>query len=124
MGRFDVAIEGADRLLALVAAMMNIRSRLTGIATGDQAIFVRRAASTRWAAFRDRADGGRRAMQTPAAALAAVRLRERVTTSARRWRRHGTLRTIFLMWGLRLAYALGADPRRLARRYDVERTSS
>jgi hypothetical protein len=50
-------------------------------------------------------------------------LRERVVTSGRRWERHGTLRTIFLMWRMRLAYALGADPRRLARRYDVERTS-
>jgi hypothetical protein len=51
-------------------------------------------------------------------------LRQRVTTSARRWEKHGTLRTIFLMWRLRLAYAFGADPRRLARRYDVERSSS
>jgi hypothetical protein len=51
-------------------------------------------------------------------------LRSRVLISARRWRRHGTVRTILLMWRLRLAYALGADPNRLARRYDVERTSS
>jgi hypothetical protein len=50
-------------------------------------------------------------------------LRERVVTSGRRWERRGTLRTIVLMWRLRLAYALGADPGRLARRYDVERTS-
>ena len=124
-GRFDVAIEGADRLLALVAAMMNIRSRLTGIATGDQAIFVRRAAFDAVGGFPEIA-----LMEDVALCKrlrqrsAPVCLRERVTTSARRWRRHGTLRTIFLMWGLRLAYALGADPRRLARRYDVERTSS
>ena len=50
-------------------------------------------------------------------------LRSRVVTSGRRWERHGTLRTIVLMWRLRLAYALGADPHRLARRYDVERTA-
>jgi hypothetical protein len=50
-------------------------------------------------------------------------LRERIVTSGRRWERRGTLRTIVLMWRLRLAYALGADPGRLARRYDVERTS-
>jgi hypothetical protein len=51
-------------------------------------------------------------------------LKARVVTSGRRWERRGTLRTILLMWRLRLAYALGADPHRLARRYDVERTSS
>jgi hypothetical protein len=51
-------------------------------------------------------------------------LRERAVTSGRRWEKHGTLRTILLMWRLRLAYALGADPGRLARRYDAERASS
>jgi rSAM/selenodomain-associated transferase 2 len=124
-GRFDVAIEGADRLLALVATMMNVRSRLTGIATGDQAIFARRAAFEAVGGFPEIA------LMEDVALCKRLRrrsrpvcLRERVTTSARRWRRHGTLRTIFLMWRLRLAYALGADPRRLARRYDVERTSS
>jgi rSAM/selenodomain-associated transferase 2 len=123
-GRFDVTIEGADRLLALVATMMNIRSRLTGIATGDQAIFVRRAAFDAVGGFPEIA------LMEDIALCKRLRrrsqpvcLRERVTTSARRWRRHGTLRTIFLMWRLRLAYALGVDPRRLAHRYDVERTS-
>ena len=123
-GRFDVAIEGADRLLALVAAMMNARSRLTGIATGDQAIFTRRAAFEAVGGFpeialmEDVELCKRLKRRSPP-----VCLRERVITSARRWRRHGTVRTIFLMWRLRLAYALGADPNRLARRYDVERTS-
>ena len=124
-GRFDVAIEGADRLLALVETTMNLRSRLTGIATGDQAIFVRRAAFDAVGGFPEIAlmedvelCKRLRRRSRP------VCLRERVTTSARRWRRHGTLRTIFLMWRLRLAYALGADPRRLARRYDAERSSS
>ncbi|HUP30636.1 MAG TPA: TIGR04283 family arsenosugar biosynthesis glycosyltransferase [Usitatibacter sp.] len=124
-GRFDVAIEGADPLLALVALSMNLRSRLTGIATGDQAIFATRAAFE--------AAGGFPAiplMEDVALSKALRRrsrpacLRHRVLTSGRRWERHGTLRTILLMWRLRLAYALGADPHRLARRYDVERTSS
>jgi len=104
---------------------MNIRSRLTGIATGDQAIFVRRAAFDAVGGFPEIA------LMEDVALCKRLRqrsrpvcLRERVSTSARRWRRHGTLRTIFLMWRLRLAYALGVDPRRLARRYDVERTSS
>lgn len=124
-GRFDVAIEGADPLLALVAWAMNLRSRLTGIATGDQALFMSRAAY--------QAAGGFPAiplMEDVALSRALLRqgrpacLRQRVLTSGRRWERHGTLRTILLMWRLRLAYAFGADPHRLARRYDVERTSS
>jgi rSAM/selenodomain-associated transferase 2 len=118
-GRFDVTISGSDRLLAIVSAMMNARSRLTGIATGDQAIFVRRADF--------RAAGGYpeiplmedvalskslKSIGRPAC------LRERVVTSGRRWERDGTVRTIVLMWRLRLAYAMGADPHRLARRYE------
>jgi rSAM/selenodomain-associated transferase 2 len=124
-GRFDVAIAGADPLLALVALFMNARSRATGVATGDQAIFVRRDAFERAGGFpeiplmEDVALSKRlRAISRP------LCLRERVLTSGRRWERGGTLRTIALMWRLRLAYALGADPHRLARRYDVERTSS
>jgi rSAM/selenodomain-associated transferase 2 len=123
-GRFDVSIAGADPLLALVAVLMNVRSRLTGVATGDQAIFVRRDAFERAGGFPDIP-----VMEDVALSKILKRespplcLRERVVTSGRRWERHGTLRTVFLMWRLRLAYALGADPRRLARRYDVERTS-
>ncbi|MEO7741922.1 MAG: TIGR04283 family arsenosugar biosynthesis glycosyltransferase [Usitatibacter sp.] len=123
-GRFDVAIAGADPLLALVALLMNARSRLTGIATGDQAIFVRREAFERVGGFPEiplmedvAFTKGLRAISRP------LCLRERVLTSGRRWERGGTLRTIVLMWRLRLAYAFGADPHRLARRYDVERTS-
>jgi rSAM/selenodomain-associated transferase 2 len=124
-GRFDVAIASADPLLALVALLMNARSRLTGVATGDQAIFARRAAFE--------AVGGYPAiplMEDVALSKALKRLSppaclaERVLASGRRWEREGTLRTIFLMWRLRLAYALGADPRHLARRYGPERTSS
>jgi rSAM/selenodomain-associated transferase 2 len=124
-GRFDVAIAGADPLLAVVSLMMNARSRLTGIATGDQAMFVKRAAFECAGGFPDiplmedvALSEALRAWSRPAC------LRERVVTSARRWERHGVLRTIVLMWRLRFAYAMGVDPRRLARRYDVERTSS
>ena len=124
-GRFDATIAGADPLLALVALLMNLRSRITGVATGDQAIFVRRDAFEAVGGFpeiplmEDVAISKRLLRRTRPLAL-----EDRVVTSARRWERHGTLRTIFLMWRLRLAYAFGADPRRLARRYDVERTSS
>lgn len=124
-GRFDVSIAGADPMLALVALLMNARSRLTGIATGDHAMFARRDAFERAGGFPEIA-----LMEDVALSKALKRespplcLRERVVTSGRRWEKHGTLRTILLMWRLRLAYALGADPRRLARRYDVERASS
>ena len=124
-GRFDVAIAGSAPLLALVGAMMNARSRLTGIATGDQAMFVRRAAFVAAGGFPEiplmedvALSKALKHISRPAC------LRERVVTSGRRWERDGALRTIFLMWRLRLAYAMGADPRRLARRYDIERTPS
>lgn len=118
-GRFDVAISGAAPLLAVVALLMNLRSRWTGVATGDQAIFVRRDAFERIGGYppialmEDVAISKRLKAVSPPACLS-----QRVLTSGRRWEKHGTLRTIVLMWRLRLAYALGADPDRLARRYD------
>jgi rSAM/selenodomain-associated transferase 2 len=124
-GRFDVRIEGRDPMLRLVAAAMNMRSRRTGIATGDQAMFATREAFDRAGRFPEIP-----LMEDVALSRALRRLawpaclRARVATSGRRWERGGTLRTILLMWRLRLAYALGADPHGLARRYGVERTSS
>ncbi len=118
-GRFDVTIDGRPRVLRLVAAAMNLRSRLTGIATGDQGIFVERALFERVGGYPAIAlmedvalsKALKRAAGRPAC------LRERVVTSGRRWESRGPWRTIVTMWGLRLAYALGADPARLARRY-------
>lgn len=118
-GRFDVTISGTSAMLAVVAFFMNARSRLTGIATGDQAIFAKRGAfeaAGRYAAIplmEDVAISKALKRISPPACL-----RERVATSGRRWERNGTLRTILLMWRLRLAYALGGDPASLARRYD------
>jgi len=118
-GRFDVAIEGRHALLPLIAWAMNARSRLTGIATGDQAIFVRRAAFGGFPEIELMEDVAfSKAMKrrgTPAC------LRSRVVTSGRRWERGGVLRTVALMWRLRLLYALGASPRRLAREYAERR---
>jgi rSAM/selenodomain-associated transferase 2 len=114
-GRFDVAIDSRHPLLKLVACAMNLRSRLTGIATGDQAIFVRREAFDGFpeiALMEDVAFCRRMKQLGPPACR-----REKVLTSARRWEARGVLRTIVLMWRLRLAYALGADPARLAERY-------
>ena len=114
-GRFDVSIDSRDARLALVGFCMNWRSRLTGIATGDQAIFVRRAAFPGFPAIAlmEDVEFSRRMKAVSAPAC----LRARVATSARRWERRGVLRTVLLMWRLRLAYWLGADPADLARRY-------
>lgn len=117
-GRFDVRLSGAHPMLRVVERMIGLRSRLTGIATGDQAIFVRR-------------DWFRRAGGFPSIPLMEdvalsktlrrmgppLCLRDRVVTSSRRWEERGVWRTMALMWRLRLEYALGADPARLAERY-------
>jgi len=117
-GRFDVRIIGPHLLLRVVAAMMNARSRWTGIATGDQAIFVTREAFGRVGSYAEIPLMEDVALSKRLKLLAhPLCLRARVTTSGRRWQQHGVLRTILLMWRLRLAYALGADPERLAARY-------
>jgi len=117
-GRFDVRIDGRHPLLSLVGRMMNWRSRLTGIATGDQAIFVRREV------FEDLGGYPDLPLMEDIALCAALRrhsapacLRATVATSGRRWETHGVLRTVLLMWRLRAAYFFGADPAQLARRY-------
>ena len=116
-GRFDVTIEGDHPLLKPVAWAMNLRSRLTGVATGDQAIFVRRAD---FAGFEDIAlmedVAFSKAMRKRAAPAC---LRARVRTSGRRCEARGVLRTILLMWRLRLLYFLGVRPERLARLYEA-----
>lgn len=114
-GRFDVRIDGHSPLLAVVAFFMNARSRLTGIATGDQAIFVRRAVFPGFpeiALMEDVAFSRSMKRLSPPACL-----RETALTSGRRWERNGVARTVLLMWRLRLAYFLGASPDELARRY-------
>jgi rSAM/selenodomain-associated transferase 2 len=117
-GRFDVSLSGRHPLLRLVETLMNLRSRLTGIATGDQGIFVRRE-------WFERVDGFPAIFLMEDIALSRrlrrhgwpVRLRQRLQTSSRRWERDGILRTILLMWRLRLAYFFGADPAWLAQIY-------
>ncbi|SOD02213.1 transferase 2, rSAM/selenodomain-associated [bacterium JGI 053] len=117
-GRFDVRLTGRHPMLRVIERMMGVRSRLSGIATGDQAIFVHRD----WF----RAAGGFPQiplMEDVALSKALKRLgpplclRETVTTSSRRWEQRGVWRTMLLMWRLRLDYWLGADPADLADRY-------
>ncbi len=117
-GRFDVRIDDQRATFRVVESMMNVRSRLTGIATGDQAIFVRRdlfesvGGYPAIALMEDIALSRTLRRHDPPACL-----RSTVTTSARRWNRHGVLRTIGLMWWLRAAYFFGAEPARLAEHY-------
>jgi rSAM/selenodomain-associated transferase 2 len=119
-GRFDVTIEGRHPILPLVAALMNARSRLTGIATGDQAIFVARDAFAAVGGFPEVALMEDIALSRGLKRISApLCLRARVRTSGRRWENRGLLRTILMMWRLRLAYFFGASPERLARRYDA-----
>jgi rSAM/selenodomain-associated transferase 2 len=117
-GRFDVRFPQAGCLLGVVAALMNLRSRLTGIATGDQGIFVTRA-------LYERVNGYPQIPLMEDIALSRLLkhhsrpacLPDKLITSARRWQAHGTLRTILVMWSLRLAYFLGVSPAHLARFY-------
>jgi rSAM/selenodomain-associated transferase 2 len=117
-GRFDVRIDGRLWMLPAVAALMNLRSRLTGIATGDQAIFVRRDAFETVGGFADQPlmediDLSRRLGRLVRPAC----LRARVLTSGRRWEQRGVWRTIFLMWRLRWAYWRGVAAETLAEAY-------
>ena len=120
-GRFNVRIDSTHPLLAVVGYMMNLRSRLNSIATGDQAIFVQRAVFHAVGGFpsialmEDVALSDLLKRDGPPACLS-----DKVVTSARRWEQHGILSTIVLMWRLRLMYYLGADPSRLARIYARE----
>ena len=117
-GRFDVRLDGVHPMLRVVERAMSLRSRLSGIATGDQAIFVARAAFEAVGGFPDIA------LMEDVALSRALRARSRpaclrapAVTSSRRWERNGIARTIVLMWRLRLRYAFGADPDELARHY-------
>jgi rSAM/selenodomain-associated transferase 2 len=117
-GRFDVRLSGDRLVLRIVEFFMNLRSRLTGIATGDQAIFVCRSTFEKVGGFpalalmEDVALSARLKRESPPLCLPA-----RVVASSRKWEREGALRTIWLMWRLRLAFFLGSDPSELARRY-------
>ena len=117
-GHFDVRIGGRARALRMVAALMNLRSRLTGIATGDQALFMTRAAFESVGGFPDQPlmediELSRRLLTLSRPAC----LPGPAITSGRRWETRGVWRTIFLMWRLRWLYARGVAPARLAERY-------
>lgn len=121
-GRFNVHFDSPSPWGFVISAFMNFRSRLTRIATGDQALFVRRQLFERLGGFADiplmeDVDFSARLKRAgPTAALS-----ESVTTSFRRWQQHGPLRTILLMWALRFLYWIGVSPSRLAQFYTTVR---
>jgi rSAM/selenodomain-associated transferase 2 len=117
-GRFDIRLSGQHFLLRVVERLMNLRSCFTGIATGDQGIFVRRDCFEAIGGFmtiplmEDIEISRRlRRMSHPCC------IRDKIITSSRRWEENGVLRTILLMWRLRMAYALGVSPEKLAHEY-------
>ena len=117
-GRFDVRLTGKSSMLRVVERAMNLRSRLTGVCTGDQGLFVERRLFEQSGGF-----PGIELMEDVAISRNLCRsgpplcLSVRLVTSSRRWEKHGIWRTIVLMWRLRLAYFLGSEPRRLAELY-------
>ena len=124
-GRFSVKLEASHSVYRLIERLINLRSRMTGIATGDQAIFVRRALFEKInrypliplmedVALSRRLGGVARPLC----------LKHAVVTSARRWQSQGVVRTIVLMWWLRFAFWLGVDPHRLARWYRVRKVET
>ena len=118
-GRFDVRLWGREWSFRIIETFMNLRSRITGIATGDQAIFVEREVFAMVGGYPEIPLMEDVAISRLLKAVARPAcLRQRVVTSARRWRANGIARTVILMWRLRLAFALGADPRSLAHRYE------
>ncbi len=117
-GRFNVVILGRSKILRIISWLMNLRSCLTGVATGDQGMFMRLAAYKRvggipqYELMEDVALSKRlKAVAKP------LCLRATLTTSGRRWQSQGVWKTVFLMWGLRLAWWLGVSDKTLARWY-------
>ncbi len=117
-GRFDIRFDNPSVRMKLVAFAVNLRSGLTGVCSGDQAIFLLRSQFHKMGGFpnipllEDIALTKNLRRETQA-----IRIRTPVTTSARRWENHGYLRTIFLMWFIRFLFWVGVSPRKLARLY-------
>jgi rSAM/selenodomain-associated transferase 2 len=117
-GRFDIRLSGRQLQLRIVESLMNLRSRITGIATGDQGIFVRREVFESIGGFAniplmEDLEISRRLKKHSRPCC----LDTKLITSSRRWEERGILRTILLMWRLRLAYFLGVKPEKLVNHY-------
>ncbi len=118
-GRFDVRLSGRHFMFRLIETLMNFRSRFTGVATGDQAIFIFSSLFHQVGGFPDIA------LMEDISICSKLRkacwpvcIKSPVTTSSRRWENGGIIRTMMLMHFLRLRFALGADPAKLAKAYE------
>ncbi len=121
-GRFDVAFKEPDLRMALIAWCMNWRSRITGVSTGDQAMFVQRKVFQKLQGFAnlplmEDVELSKRLLKQSRPAC----LKVKALTSARRWLNHGVTRTVVLMWRLRWAYFIGVSPEKLAKKYQTVR---
>ncbi len=118
-GRFDIKLSGTKKIYRLIEKMINIRSRISGIATGDQAIFMTRELFEKVNGFpdiplmEDVAVSKKLKKNAPPVCLDA-----NVVTSSRRWESRGVINTVLLMWILRMQYAMGVTPEKLANRYE------
>lgn len=117
-GRFDVTLASTHSLLAIIGTLMNLRSRLTSVSTGDQGLFVKRSLFEAAGGFPPipLMEDVALSKQLKRYGLP-LNLRHRIMVSSRRWEKHGVMRTVLLMWQLRLQYWLGVDPGKLARTY-------
>jgi rSAM/selenodomain-associated transferase 2 len=117
-GRFDVALDASGTAYRVIEAAINLRSRWSGLFTGDQGLFIRRDVFDALGGYPDQP-----LLEDLALAQAmkrcgrSVALRLRLRTSARRWQRHGVVRTVLLMWWIRALYCLGVAPERIERLY-------
>ncbi len=110
-GRFDVRLSGQRRAFRVIEFMINLRSRVSGVATGDQGIFIRRSLFKQLGGFPDIPLMEDVAISKLLRSRASpVCLRAKVTTSSRRWEKHGVLKTVFLMWKIRALYFFGVSP--------------
>ena len=118
-GRFNVHLSGSNPLFRLVSGLMNIRSRVTGIATGDQAMFMRKTVFEQAGRFPEIVLMEDISLSSQLKKITSPYcIKEFVTTSSRRWHKDGVVKTILMMWSLRLRYFFGVSPVVLAERYN------
>jgi rSAM/selenodomain-associated transferase 2 len=118
-GHFDVKLTGQHWSFRLIESMMNLRSRITGIGTGDQVIFMSKKLFSKVGGFPEIELMEDIAISRKLKKICLpLCLRQKVLTSSRRWEINGIISTIFKMWWLRLSYFIGVDPARLAKQYD------
>lgn len=118
-GRFDIELSGRRKIFRVIESAINCRSRWSGIATGDQAIFVRANTFAAIGGYQrvplmedvDLCKRLKRVVGSP------INSRLKVSTSSRRWETHGVYKTILLMWCLRFAFFVGVNPSRIAAFY-------